>query len=659
MLKLNHFIKNFYPIKLFGYMSKKYSTNNSSDSKLGVVFHAFSKEEAAKKFVDYDSKRIFAPKVKHSTQPEIIIESDPLKKVLLPCFGANATIKETYYEGQYGIRRERTTFTTDDKGEIVSKTEVYTEWYNTTGWLESISYTDRDEGLRIYAGYTYPSHTIEDAMNGWNVNANLVPYDPNQIKIDTVVDPFLKRKAVGDEEITSKIKSYEINRAERDIRRSTGHSTVQVDRINITFASFKTLSYLLPAYVLKYTNTPPRIMSALTQKTTVVGAAPISISKSMLASFGVTVILSFFAPQISIAMNIPRISFIAQIIAPLISSVITGAWAKHRLSIKETWQQSRIEKKKRHNEGVSETDSDHKRRLFTENKNEEDIKFQKDVKFQQVEYTKQEIQALQTLGIELKPKEELTKKRITQSAHKILKKIHPDKIPDENISEKEHATKSTQQVNAAKTTLLNKLTKRKYSTFSCKKTIIKEPPRSTNHPRAHELITAVLEEKDYKKALKLVKEDEIHPDAHDNNENTLITEAAKRGDLKAIAFAIDELGSSPDASCDCPVHMTALHYSSINGNYEAINLLLKKKANPNLINSYGQTPLDVAVKEGHKEVATLLENYGGIRNTHRNPFKSFFGLYKSEERTVLLEESTTSLEEDSEIIHLPPPEKKK
>jgi hypothetical protein len=69
--------------------------------------------------------------------------------------------------------------------------------------------------------------------------------------------------------------------------------------------------------------------------------------------------------------------------------------------------------------------------------------------------------------------------------------------------------------------------------------------------------------------------------------------------------------------------------------------------------------LDVAVQKGHKEVATLLENCRGIRNTNRNLFKSFFGLYTSKERTVLLKELTTSLEEDSEIIHLPPPEKKK
>jgi ankyrin repeat protein len=146
-------------------------------------------------------------------------------------------------------------------------------------------------------------------------------------------------------------------------------------------------------------------------------------------------------------------------------------------------------------------------------------------------------------------------------------------------------------------------------------------------------------QKDYKKAIMLVEEDEVHPDAHDKGENTLLAEAAKRGDLAAICFAIDQLGASTDTSCDCPLHKTPLHYAAEKRHVTVVRALLERGATPNLINSLGETPLDLATD---KNVRDLLEAHGAISNKSLQAktgfferfFRKIFG-YKSEERTLL------------------------
>lgn len=176
--------------------------------------------------------------------------------------------------------------------------------------------------------------------------------------------------------------------------------------------------------------------------------------------------------------------------------------------------------------------------------------------------------------------------------------------------------------------------KRSYCT-RMKMVEVRQPPASIYDPSARKLINAVLVEKDYKKAKYLVEVEEVHPDAHDKGENTLLSEAAKQGDIKAIRFAIDVLGASPDASCDCPCHNTALHYGA-QKNAGVVRVLLEKGATVNLINSLGQTSLDVAIASGNKEAVKLLQSSGGIEHAHQmHVARKIFG-YRSQDRTLLV-----------------------
>ena len=43
----------------------------------------------------------------------------------------------------------------------------------------------------------------------------------------------------------------------------------------------------------------------------------------------------------------------------------------------------------------------------------------------------------------------------------------------------------------------------------------------------------------------MVLEEDVHPDSHDSDKNTLFAEAAKRVDINSILFVIDKLGAPP------------------------------------------------------------------------------------------------------------------
>lgn len=104
---------------------------------------------------------------------------------------------------------------------------------------------------------------------------------------------------------------------------------------------------------------------------------------------------------------------------------------------------------------------------------------------------------------------------------------------------------------------------------------------SVYDPRANELITAI-KESNYKKAATLVLKEGVNVNGHDKYENTSLTDAAKRGDCQAIKFLIEKLAANVNASCDCPLHKTALHYSAENNHKDSVELLLKLGANPNV-----------------------------------------------------------------------------
>lgn len=86
----------------------------------------------------------------------------------------------------------------------------------------------------------------------------------------------------------------------------------------------------------------------------------------------------------------------------------------------------------------------------------------------------------------------------------------------------------------------------------------------------------------------------VSVDSHNENENTPLADAAKRGDLQDITFLVETLCANPNVSCHCPLHRTPLHYAAEGNHLDAVKLLLKLGANPNLLDSRKKKPIDVA-----------------------------------------------------------------
>jgi len=55
----------------------------------------------------------------------------------------------------------------------------------------------------------------------------------------------------------------------------------------------------------------------------------------------------------------------------------------------------------------------------------------------------------------------------------------------------------------------------------------------------------------------------------------------------------------------------ALHYAAIRGNYNIVELLLQKKANVNAKTMFGETPLDLALRNKKILAAKIIRKYGG------------------------------------------------
>jgi ankyrin repeat protein len=111
--------------------------------------------------------------------------------------------------------------------------------------------------------------------------------------------------------------------------------------------------------------------------------------------------------------------------------------------------------------------------------------------------------------------------------------------------------------------------------------------------KTNELMTAI-HTHNYEKAKLMIKNNIVDVNGHNIQENTILTDAAERGDCEAIEFIINTLKANPHASCDCPYHKTALHYASENGHKDAVQMLLKLGANPNVKDSRNYKPIDVA-----------------------------------------------------------------
>src|SRR4051812_28786541 len=90
-----------------------------------------------------------------------------------------------------------------------------------------------------------------------------------------------------------------------------------------------------------------------------------------------------------------------------------------------------------------------------------------------------------------------------------------------------------------------------------------------------------------------------------------VLDAARNDETTALTAALAR-GANPNAAQEDGT--TALAWTVVRHNTESSTLLLKKKANANLPNMYGITPLSLAVENGSDSLAALLLNNGADPN---------------------------------------------
>jgi hypothetical protein len=314
---------------------------------LSFIPHEFSHQEACKRFIDQDKKRLFAPF--HANTLQLVNLPDPkdnpLKKVLLPFFGVNAEISQTDYSASYGITK--VIIHTNSRGQTITRT--YTDWHDISGSIGPHKYTQEDPKMCIYGGLTWDSRGIEQAMENCEISSPLKPFDSKFVNPDTTVDPFLKRSAFTRKIANERIRDAEYNRIERAIKEFIPCDLVKVSKANINVKTFKMSNYLLPAYILQYPGHSPRIMPALNNKVVIIGSNPLSMAKCSGAVAVAATALSLFFPEWAFSTKLSMI---------LISSLLSALWARYRLTIEHTWQQSTVESDRKRNAFVSETITD-------------------------------------------------------------------------------------------------------------------------------------------------------------------------------------------------------------------------------------------------------------------------------------------------------------
>ncbi|MFI4918202.1 MAG: ankyrin repeat domain-containing protein [Legionellales bacterium] len=604
---------------------------------LKYVPHAFTRQEAADRIHAADAKRFFAP-IKTNTSQMIISteENQPLKKVLVPICGINASIASTYYKGEYGI--DRRVYTTDSEGKTTS--HVVTDWYSTSGQLGACYYSQEGSyGMSLYAGSTYHDKPIEAALERHPLADKLQNFQAEKIADDVMIDGFEKRDAYVRDKANGRVYNAESSRAEKDIERHRYCDHVSIRSLAIN-ASIDIKSNMLPVYIIQYPNCPIRVLSAISaQDETVHGPAPTSDVKVITTTAALATFFSLMLP--------PHVSIPARVLIVIFSSVSSGLVSHFKLAAQNALHENNIRRLSEQNEEVTATFADEQRLKATTNANGVEASPQAqrldvDSKF----YT--------ILG--LTPDAAVTEAIISQAVRDKILLVHPDKGG---------STEAASEVLQARDLFICALrkkqahdtTKRYFATYTKKApTLVKDaikqqPPRSVYYAKTNQLIQAVFA-KDYKTAIMLIDKGGAHPDGHDAGENTLLTEAVKQQNSEAVLYALKNLRCSPDTSCDCPLHNTAMHYAASGAkgkvDLEIINLLITYGARINLINSRGETPLDMASDESVKK---LLIARGALAHVTQAgaagllvQVRGFFG-YSADQRTLLESKATKLLPE--------------
>lgn len=627
----------------------RYSSSKKGDHRLTYVPHAFPIDEAAKRFTEFDQRRLFAP-LRSSSTDLVTSDKSSLTAVFVPVCSVHANINSTRYKGEVGKDSYVTDYHTDSKGNVYSTTRIVTTWYPITGTMGVIEYTPDHPNLSIYFGGAYDCWPIEKAISGYNLQGGLQAFNKETIDKNITIDPWVKVDAYGVDQAIKRIHHEENYRANADIRKHCWDADhTRVHHTSISFAQhpdgrldFGLKAMMLPIYVLQYSKNPIRVLPAISEQTTqVIGSSPISSIKVSAATTIATTLLSFFFPQVAISTRIGLV---------IGSAGFSALFANFKPTMNHYSEQRHIKQQQETNEAFARSPIDDARLKATQDKS------------QQIPSTEPtlelgvEAKHYQVLGFE--PNQELTDDEIRSAFRNKILSNHSDKGGNDEQTRAVIEARNILRSACLKHNNTKSTGKRHFSTYRTRDSnnpdwILKEPPRSFSHPNTGFLIKLVLEEKQYNKALALIEQGELHPDGFDAHENTLLTEAVKRKDVKAVEFALTQAKCSVDLSCDCPLHNTAMHYwaegaGSQNGkNRQAedkiFNLLIQHKARVNLINTKGNTPLDMTKDQ---IAVKMLEAAGGIRHTSQEgtagylaSIRGFFG-FTSSQRTLLLQENT-------------------
>lgn len=358
---------------------------------ISYIPHQFTEAEAAKRFSAEDQKRLFAPLAKIDQTEGLTLYSNPIKKVLIPMIDLKAKIRKTDFEGRYGTTHYSTHVDAQGKAHVRS----YTVWHHISGTLGSHFFR-----TAMYGGLKWDADLMEEAMEGFDKHAELKPFDLKSC--DAIVDPFVIRSEFAQEIGTERLIQEEKNRADKYINHKVWCQNTDVQRVDPDLAELKLSSFLLPAYILHYENTPPRIMPAFDHEVKVVGPAPLSIAKVMSATGVAAAVATLFFPHAALAMRAASV---------LISTLAGGFFAQFKLGLQYHQQQWRMERKAQENARVSESPAD-KRRFLETGGRASDPEFAIPYRY------------LQALGLE--PNQTITVEMINKAFTEKIPLVHPD-----------------------------------------------------------------------------------------------------------------------------------------------------------------------------------------------------------------------------------------
>ncbi len=577
----------------------------------------FSRRTAETLLVKYN-EGLFAPSSKNQSAVVVSL-ADPLKAVLLPFSVTTANVTKTRYDGEVG--HDVSTVKTSADGKPT--TETTTIWYPVSGKIGPHEWKPEDARMKTYAGGEYHPATVEEAFQESQFVSNLRKWDFKNVDLlDTKIDPYILRAAIARQIATQRLQEAEETLCEKHLSSRYPWRKTRVTKFEFEMVEEPSLeAVLLPGFALEHPGRPVQIVSAL-EGGKVAGPTPRSTIKVILAAtvlgalVGGTVIPMFWGVASTLR--------IAALFAGVFGSV-AGARTYNRLERLARSHESTIKEGWVRNQSVAESKADRQRRLLTtaQEKNSTDLIV-----------AEEHYKALQ-IPLSTFP----TKEMVMDHYQRAVSRNHPD---HGGTGDDIH------RLRTAKIAFLSALTMQRRS-FSTRSGLPALPPASLPDSRARKLINAVLSG-NCALATKLVEDDEISIDAHDEGENTTLTEAAKQGNLAAVNLAL-ALGASVDTSCDCPKYNTALHYAVIKNHRAVAQRLIEAGARINLINADGNTALDLASSD---LMRTLLIEKGAVHNPKlsgvRGALKSFLGYQREESPPLSAGEA---------VIALPPPTSKR